>query len=64
MTSSRFYHLSEMLLEAADYLADHDHLATERLNEAGRLLATIAGREAAREAVQREQPVFPGMGVG
>jgi excisionase family DNA binding protein len=25
VTSARFYHLSEMVLEAADYLADHDH---------------------------------------
>ena len=41
MTSARFYHLSEMVLEAADYLADHDHLATEQLNEAGALLAAI-----------------------
>ena len=64
VTSARFYHLSEMVLEAADYLADHDHLATERLNGAGALLAAIGGREAARERGGREQPALPGMDMG
>ncbi len=64
MTSARFYHLSEMVLEAADYLADHDYLATERLNEAGALLAAIGGREAAREGEEPEQPALPGMDMG
>lgn len=61
MTSARFYHLSEMVLEAADYLADHDHFATEQLNEAGALLAEIGGREATRERGGREQPALPGI---
>lgn len=64
MTSARFYHLSEMVLEAADYLADHDHQATERLQEAGALLAALGGREAAREGGQREQPTLPGIDIG
>jgi hypothetical protein len=39
MTSERFYHLSEMVFEAADYLAGHDHRqATERLQDTGELL--------------------------
>ena len=64
MTSARFYHPSEMVLGAADYLADHDYLATERLNEAGALLAAIGGREAAREGGEPEQPALPGMDMG
>lgn len=64
MTSARFYHLSEMVLEAADYLADHDHAAIERLNEAGALLAEIGRREAAGEGGGREQPALPGMDLG
>jgi len=53
-----------MVLEAADYLADHDHLATERLNEAGALLAAMGGREAARDGGGPEQPALPGMDRG
>jgi hypothetical protein len=53
-----------MVLEAADYLADHDYLATERLNEAGALLAAIGGREATREGGEPEQPALPGMDRG
>ena len=63
VTSARFYHLSEMVLEAADCLADHDHPASERLNDAGALLAEI-GREAGRESVGRKQPALPGMDLG
>jgi len=64
VTSARVYHLSEMVLEAADYLADHDHPATERLNKAGALLAEICRREVAREGRRRKQPALPGMDLG
>jgi hypothetical protein len=64
VTSARSYHLSEMVLEAADYLADHDHPATERLKEAGALLAEIGGLEAATEGGGTEQPALPGMDLG
>jgi excisionase family DNA binding protein len=60
LTSARFYHLSEMVLEAADYLADHDHPTTERLNEVGALLAEIGRREAASEGCKQPAP-WPAM---
>ena len=61
MTSARFYHLAEMVFEAATYLADHDRAAMERLLEAGMLLSVIGGREEAAEDGQHEQPELPGM---
>ena len=61
MTSARFYHVAEMVFEAAAYLADHDRVAMERLLEAGTLLTMIGGREEAAEDGQHEQPQLPGM---
>ncbi len=49
VTSARFYHLAEMVFEAAAYVADHDRGAMERLLEAGTLLRVIGGREEAAE---------------
>jgi len=62
VTSARFYHLAEMVFEAASYLADHDRVAMERLVETGTLLTAIGEREEAAEERQQEQPQLPGMG--
>jgi len=61
VTSARFYHLAEMVFEAAAYLADYDRVAMEGLLEAGTLLTMIGGREEAAEDGQHEQPPLPGM---
>ena len=61
MTSARFYHLAEMVFEAASYLGDHDRIAMERLLEAGTLLIVIGGQEEAAEDGQHEQPELPVM---
>ncbi len=41
MTSARFFNLSEMVLEAAGYLADDDVEATQHLQEAEALLVAL-----------------------
>jgi hypothetical protein len=64
MTSERFYHLSEMIFEAADYLGSHDRDATEHLHETGELLMALAEQEAALEQDAAEQPALPGLGLG
>jgi hypothetical protein len=63
VTSAHFFYLSEMVVEAADYLAGHDRVAMERLHDAGRLLAEIGERETAMEGGQGNQPVLPGLGA-
>jgi len=52
-----------MVFEAAEYLADHDQVATEDLHAAAELLVALGRREAATEGVGGEQPALPGMGL-
>lgn len=61
MTSASFHHLSELVFDAAGYLADHDHQAAGQLNNTGRLLAVLGDREAATERQAAGQPQLPGL---
>ena len=59
MTSARFYHLSEMVFEAAEYLAGHDNVSMDRLHDAGALLVALGERENAAERQAAGQPRRP-----
>jgi hypothetical protein len=52
-----------MILEASDYLADHDNLSMERLRDAGTLLVALGEREAAGERQAAGQPELRGLVV-
>jgi ABC-type amino acid transport substrate-binding protein len=64
MTSARLSYLSEMVLEAADYVVGYDIDAATRLGEAGVLLSTLATREAAEEQKTGGQTRLPGLESG
>lgn len=62
MTTARFHQLSELPLEAADYVAGEDGTAAALLCEMRALVVALGEREATSEQEVRLQLELPGLG--